>query len=260
MNEYFSLITFLALATSIGAAVQFKDAPPTPPSSSAAKKAGAVPVDPKPFPLLALDLLKTPGFLPPLVAFMVSIGISNAVSAFIGETLGRAGVDGVETIDIAGAGFQLAIMFGSIFIGGYVDKTKQYKLVTTVLLCTSLLLLFPIGAGATLDNGLVLASLVALGLVVGPIQPINAELAVEVAYPEDENAIVALQQVCGNLFSALLVPVLATAGAGEALGGVMQGDYALLEGIAVLGLLYFITFNAPLKRLAMDSEEAVKRV
>jgi len=34
-------------------------------------------------------------------------------------------------------------------------------------------------------------------LVVGPIQPINAELAVEVAYPEDENAIVALQQVGG---------------------------------------------------------------
>ena len=33
----------------------------------------------------------------------------------------------VEQVDLAGAGFQLAIMFGSIFIGGYVDKSKKYK-------------------------------------------------------------------------------------------------------------------------------------
>jgi hypothetical protein len=38
MNGYFSLITFLAFATSIGALIQFQEAPPTPPSSSAAKK------------------------------------------------------------------------------------------------------------------------------------------------------------------------------------------------------------------------------
>ena len=66
-----------------------------------------------------------------------------------------------------------------------------------MLIAVSLALLFPIGAGAGLDNRIVFASLIALGLVVGPIQPINAELAVEVAYPEDENAIVALQQVGG---------------------------------------------------------------
>lgn len=63
-----------------------------------------------------------------------------------------------------------------------------------------------------------LGSLIALGVTVGPIQPINAELAVEVAHPEDENSIVALQQVCGNLFSALLVPVLAAAGTGVGAG------------------------------------------
>mmetsp|Transcript_35846 Transcript_35846/g.88267 ORF Transcript_35846/g.88267 Transcript_35846/m.88267 type:complete len:517 (+) Transcript_35846:949-2499(+) len=251
MNGYFSLITFLSFAVSIGAVVQFQEAPPTPPSSSAANKVEVAAADRKPFPVIAWKLLQTKGFLQPLIAFVVSIGISNAVSAFIGETLMRSGVESVETIDLTGAGFQLAIMFGSIFLGGYVDKSKKYKGVTIALIAITAGLLLPIGAGASLDNSIVLASIIALGLVVGPIQPINCELAVEVAYPEDENAIVALQQVCGNLFSALLVPVLATAGTMTL--GPMQGDYALLEVMAVAGLVYFATFDAPLKRLEMDS-------
>ena len=119
MDEYFSLITFLAIATSIGALVQFQEAPPTPPSKSAANKGtclagetmddGECPLEP-PFPVLAWQLLNTKGFLQPLAGFVASIGISNAVSAFIGVTLARAGVENVEYIDLAGAGFQLAIM------------------------------------------------------------------------------------------------------------------------------------------------------
>lgn len=213
--------------------------------------------DRQPFPVIAWKLLNTKGFRQPLIAFMVSIGISNAVSAFIGETLTRSGVDSVELIDLCGACFQLAIMFGSIFIGGYVDRSKKYKDVSLVLLAVSLFLLFPIGGGEHLDNSIVLGSLIALGVAVGPIQPINAELAVEVAYPEDENSIVALQQVCGNLFSALLVPVLAAAGTGHL--GFMQGDYALLEVLAVSGLICFATFDAPLKRLEMDSASETKQ-
>merc|ERR1712072_1110293 len=41
--------------------------------------------------------------------------------------------------------------------------------------------------------------------------PINAELAVDVAYPVDANAIEATQQLLGNMFSALLVPLAAYA-------------------------------------------------
>ena len=52
---------------------------------------------------------------------------------------------------------------------------------------------------------MIIPALLGLGALIGPVQPINAELAVEVAYPADENAIEALQQLCGNLFSALLV-------------------------------------------------------
>ena len=54
---------------------------------------------------------------------------------------------------------------------------------------------------------LLVVGLLGLGLSCGPIQPINAELAVDVTYPSDETAVESVQQVGGNLFSALMVPV-----------------------------------------------------
>ena len=81
----------------------------------------------------------------------------------------------------------------------------------------------------------------------------------EVAYPADENAIEALQQLCGNLFSALLVPVAERAATANialpAIGGTaiaLQGDSLLLGAITFAALLFFSTFDAPLKRAALD--------
>jgi hypothetical protein len=51
--------------------------------------------------------------------------------------------------------------------------------------------------------------------------------------------------------------VLAAAGTGHL--GFMQGDYALLEVLAVSGLICFATFDAPLKRLEMDSASETKQ-
>ncbi|KAK3284801.1 hypothetical protein CYMTET_7566 [Cymbomonas tetramitiformis] len=78
---------------------------------------------------------------------------------------------------------QLMIMGGSIVLGTYVDRTRKYKGVTIALFIASSLLLIPLGIGEGLDNRIVLASLLAMGAAVGPIQPINAELAVEVRAP-----------------------------------------------------------------------------
>ena len=111
-------------------------------------------------------------------------------------------------IDLSGAGFQAAIVLGGILIGGYVDRTKRFKGVTQACLAATLfLLLVPLSPASGVPPAIVLPSLLALGALVGPVQPINAELAVEVSYPADENTIEAMQQLCGNLFSALLVPV-----------------------------------------------------
>jgi len=52
-----------------------------------------------------------PGFTRALCAFVVSIGVSNVLSAFIEEILIGVGITGQETIDLAGAGFQAATRY-----------------------------------------------------------------------------------------------------------------------------------------------------
>ena len=284
LNGYFSLITLLSAIVTVGAFFQFQEKPPTPPSLSqvqqekeriqrlneaAVLEATTIDVNAAAasiignkkieedstalnFPALCKRLLKTPGFWQPTAAFVASIAISNNVSAFIGTTLSKAGIEDAFEVDEFGAAFQIAIMIGSIFLGGYVDRSKSYKPVSVALIIISILLLIPIGAGSSIDHNIVLFSLVLLGFTVGPVQPICAELAVEVSYPEDESGVVALQQVCGNLFSAILVPILAIAANQDLVFGKVSGDYAILVVIGLITLVYFVTFSAPLKRLEAD--------
>ena len=75
------------------------------------------------------------------------------------------------------------------------------------------------------------------------------------AYPADENAIEALQQLCGNLFSALLVPVAERAADVDLFAGTAEGihgDTVLLGFIALGALGFFNTFDAELKRSELD--------
>ena len=112
------------------------------------------------------------------------------------------------------------------------------------------------GNDLALPPWLVLLSLLGVGATLGPVQPINAELAVEVTYPADENAIEAVQQLCGNLFSALLVPVCEYAALYDLdfMGkGDFRGDSIVVLLLLLFTSVYYLSFNAPLKRNALDS-------
>ena len=83
------------------------------------------------------------------------------------------------------------------------------------------------------------------------------------AYPADENSIEALQQLCGNLFSALLVPVAERAyeyNVGLPGGAHISGDSLLLSSIVVGAGLYYRTFNSALKRSALDCAGDVEQM
>eukprot|EP00798_Chlamydomonas_sp_ICE-L_P007872 gene7872-1082_t len=183
------------------------------------------------------------------------------MSAFFDHDMERVGfVDspGLNSIDIAGAGFQVAIVVGGILLGGYVDRTKKYK--TAGILCflgTALALVAPsFYESVPGGNMSVVVCLVVLGAIVGPVQPIGAELGVEVAYPQDENSIVAVQQIFGNLFSALLVPLAEQAAEVHLKGAGLEidGDLVLLLAIAGSAGLYMTTFDSPLYRTLLDTE------
>jgi len=100
-------------------------------------------------------------------------------------------------------------------------------------------------------------------MAAGPIQPINAELAVDVVYPGDETAVESVQQIGGNLISALLVPVAEIAAEKDyqllpsipTLASDIRGDVILLMSVAIVTYLYFTGFDAPLKRTMADSSD-----
>lgn len=180
----------------------------------------------------------------------------------------RGGVTGQFQIDLAGAGFELAIVAGGIILGGYVDRTKNYKTVTMVCLASTAFFVLPLGFtdhALGREPLLMVAALLGLGMAAGPVQPINAELAVDVAYPGDETAVESVQQIGGNLISALLIPIAEMASEKDytLLKGVpglesdIRGDVVLLVALAFITLAYFSRFDAPLLRSAADegSEE-----
>lgn len=63
-----------------------------------------------------------------------------------------------------------------------------------------------------------------------------------------QNAIEALQQLCGNLFSALLVPIAELAAQhkhGLPMNvGVVSGDDLVLSAVVIGALAYFVNFNS----------------
>lgn len=206
---------------------------------------------------------KTPGFTKPLIAFICSISITNIVGAFIDEVLERGGIVDQFQIDLAGAGFEFAILIGGIVIGGYVDRSKKYKQVTLACLLATVFFVVPLGLtdhALGQEPILLVLSLLGLGMAAGPVQPINAELAVDVTYPSDETAVESVQQIGGNLISALLVPVAEMMSKQDyqllsfntLLASDIRGDVVLLTLIALATMAYYSGFDAPLKRTIAD--------
>lgn len=167
-----------------------------------------------------VQLGSSSGFRGCLLAFVASIMTSNLFSAFLphlvyegeGSAVDLGLVAAQKTkqqatrVAVLGSAFQVAILLGSLTFGGCVDWSKRYKTATGVAMLGTVLALFTIGDGAIVRSRLDCAIL-ALGFLTGPVQPLAAELAVEVTYPHgDENTIVALMQTAGNGASALAVP------------------------------------------------------
>ena len=186
--------------------------------------------------------------------------------AFIDELMQRGGITEQFSVDLAGAGFEFAILLGGIIIGGFVDRSKEYKKVTLACLAATFGMLLPLGLTEhALGNEpiLLVLALLGLGFAAGPVQPINAELAVDVTYPGDETAVESVQQIGGNLFSALLVPLAEIALEQDfelfrnipLLESDIRGDVVLLMTIAAITFGYFSGFDAPLKRSMADSHD-----
>jgi len=262
LGQYLTLISLVSVILAIGTNLQFQEKPPTPPSASEIEKALKNEKEP-PFLESVKKFFQTRGFGQPLVAFICSISVTNIVGTFIDDVLIRGGITDQLQIDLAGAGFEIAILVGGIIIGGFVDRTKEYKNITMYCLALSIFLCIPLGFtdyALGKEPILVLLSLFGLGFLLGPVQPINAELAVDVTYPSDETAVESVQQIGGNLFSALIIPLAEFASKqdfellskNDIFASDIRGDVILLSLLSMLSLAYYSTYDAPLLRTLAD--------
>lgn len=133
--------------------------------------------------------------------------------------------------------------------------------------CIALSLIFILPLGLTQhklgkEPAVLVTSLLLLGFFVGPVQPINAELAVDVTYPGDETAVESVQQFGGNFCSALLVPVAGKAAKLDyqllpnlpLFASDIRGDVIFMMGLSICSYCYFRSFHAPLRRSMMDGD------
>ena len=145
------------------------------------------------------------------------------------------------------------------------DFLPTFRKVTLACIALSLIFILPLGLTEHQfgqEPVILVVSLLMLGVLVGPVQPINAELAVDVTFPSDETAVESVQQFGGNFCSALLVPV---AGRAAKLGYTLlpnvpflesdiRGDVILMLGLGSGTIMYYCGFNAPLRRSMADGD------
>jgi len=267
LRKYFALIALLCTAACVGTYRHFEELPPVPPSASEIEKLykGQHQHQEPPFRVSVRSFFATAGFTRPLVAFICSIAITNVVGAFIDEVMERGGVTDRRAVAWAGAGFECAIVLGGIILGQYVDRTKEYKKVTLACIALSMIFILPLGLTEHQfgqEPVILIISLFVLGFFVGPVQPINAELAVDVTFPGDETAVESVQQFGGNFCSALLVPVAGRAAKLDYtllpnvpfLESDIRGDVILMMLVSILTYAYYCGFDAPLRRSMADGD------
>ncbi|KAG3112808.1 hypothetical protein PI124_g6952 [Phytophthora idaei] len=149
------------------------------------------------------------GFWHTAVAFSIAECVLNAMCALLTKFLSVTNFSTTQ-IGVFGAVFIISSLVGSQIISREVDKMRSHK--AALQLC---LLLVALGIALfrlvpKVEIHFTLLSLLFLGFVLGPVQPIALELGVECAFPTSAATVAALQQLCGNFLSALAVPALST--------------------------------------------------
>ncbi|GMF09727.1 unnamed protein product [Phytophthora lilii] len=147
------------------------------------------------------------GFWHTVVVSTLAECVLNAMSALLGKFLSVAHFSKSE-IGIVGAAFIVSSLVGGQILSQYVDKRRNHKMALQVCLLMTAIALATFRLVPKVDANATWVSLLFLGGVLGPIKPIVLELGVECAFPTSEATVAALQQLCGNFLSAIMVPGL----------------------------------------------------
>ncbi|KAH7460025.1 Solute carrier family 49 member A3 [Phytophthora ramorum] len=205
------------------------------------------------------------GFWHTVVVFSLAECVLNAMSALLGKFLSVAHFSKAE-IGLVGATFIVSSLVGGQVISQYVDNKRNHKRALQVCLLFTAIGLAAFRLAPKQEVDATLMCLLLLGAVLGPLQPIVLELGVECAYPTSEATVAALQQLCGNFLSAVMVPglsVLRRTHVDETGHVPPRYFYASPEWIMVFmttaSLIVFCFYNGAYKRYAHESKTVLPR-
>jgi uncharacterized membrane protein len=202
------------------------------------------------------------GFLHTVVAFAVSGIVLNTLNTYMDYLLRLAG-SGRQTVGVIGGTFQLLVMLSSVFVAKITDRTRAYYTVIIGLLLLGAFALAECNISLYGENVSKLKwSLLLAAVLIGPLQPISTELAVDVSYPLCANTVLVIQQLMSNLLSALFIPLFQKLrDYGIPGDGYERPKYTfsfyLLIVIHGMATVFFATFNGKYMRLA--HEQRTKR-
>jgi len=197
------------------------------------------------------------GFTHTVVAFAASGIVLNTLSTYM-DYLVRLGGSGRQTVGIIGGLFQLLVMISSIIVGKFTDRSRSYYSVVIILLLFGAFALAECNINLDAARGDSLKwSLLLAACLIGPLQPISTELAVDVSFPLCSNTVLVIQQLCSNLLSALFIPIFqALKNYGSEADGFERPSYTfsfyLLIVIHGVATVFFATFNGKYMRLAHE--------
>ncbi|KAL7453280.1 hypothetical protein ACHAWC_006678 [Mediolabrus comicus] len=265
---YFGLLSVISTIAFVGAALQFDDAPPTPPSDTARVIKGDLEIKIPNISFIVQQFkacFARKGFAHCVVAFTTSGIIVNTLSTFMDYLVTLNGA-GREYVGIVGGTFQLFIMFASLVFGGWTDHSRKYYFVILAMLILGAFALAVCNTDLDSDAGGALRwHLLVVAVLAGPLQPISTELGVEVVYPLSENTVLVIQQLFSNLLSAAFIPVFKAL---KDVGTVQTPEKEMFEVpqftfsfymliiIHACSTMYFATFNG--KYLRYEDEEKKK--
>ncbi|KAJ9444407.1 hypothetical protein DIPPA_05932 [Diplonema papillatum] len=156
-------------------------------------------------------VLQKKGFKTTLIVFAVSECVINMMSTLL-ATLIRPNDFSSHTAGMFGAEFLIVCMLGGILFGTIRHKWHLHQnLAKCMVVCAfamlglRFVLVHPTDSFYSVEIGV---AIFIAGLFLGPLQPTCNELGVECAFPASESTVAALQQLFGNLVSAIAVPFM----------------------------------------------------
>ena len=257
IDRYLFVIFLLSLIFAILVIFFYPAAPPSPPSFSAYHSHSPTPPRHQPIltPLL-YKLFRYSGFAHTCMAFALAEATINAPVGLFTDILIPEGYT-AAFVGANATSFIIFCMVGSAIVGYIVDRTHSY--IVSVCMCFIITALSLLAFTYYSVDSAVLTCLlvVVLGFSLGPIQPLVIETGVEVTYPSPASTVAAVQQVLGNVLSALVFPLFGWMERSRE-GGMHVVLVIVSAVLGCMGLVY-ATFKGEYRRLRHETSGVLER-